>query len=86
MSSRRQVDAKVSDETLATLYGSEIEHSVAAGAAVFQEGDPRQSGALSRPEFRRRLKDPALDLTRNEQNMVETVSGEDDRDLFWKVT
>ena len=52
------------------LYGEDIEHAVAAAESVFREADPRESGKLSRPEFRRCLKINALNLSRNEQNMI----------------
>ncbi|KAK7242871.1 hypothetical protein SO694_00015492 [Aureococcus anophagefferens] len=70
---KRTLDAEdkaVDDEALEKLYGPEIEQSVEAAEALFLLADSRSTGCLTRPEFRRRLKESALNLTRSEQNMI----------------
>lgn len=63
-------EKEVTEATLEKLYGPEIERSCELAEKLFFEADGRNTGTLSRPEFRRRLKESALNLTRSEQNMV----------------
>lgn len=68
---QEQVDERVTEATLTALYGPETEHAVAKAEALFREADAKTStGALSRPEMRRCLKHPEVNLTRSEQNTL----------------
>ena len=67
---QNSIDERIEEETLRVLKGPEVAEAVKMANALFSEADPRRSMTLSRPEFRRCLKHPGVQLTRGEQAML----------------
>lgn len=62
---------KISEATLHKLHGPDIEAAATEAERLFKEADAKVvTGSLSRPEFRKCLKHPTLNLSKTEQKMI----------------